>query len=255
MRVLVLGAAGNLGRRLLTRGLAHGHEVTAFVRSRDRLIERMEGGSHGGLRIIEGDLLDAGVLAHAMRDHDIVVSAAGHVTDGERFVELFRAIVAASEQQLPPPRRLWMLAGAAALSIPHTGRTGVALPGVPNVYRLHEVNWRQLEASRTDWTLVCPGPMVTDENWQPRTDLRVSFDVAPYDVGTWAKWAPPVALSLMMKSRLPELIVSYDDVAELIMANLAAGGPFSRRRVGLALPAGQRGRKDHWTLGRRGAET
>jgi len=250
MRVLVIGAAGNLGRRLLTRGLAHGHELTAFVRSRERL-EKMWGSAlPEGLRVTEGDVFDEEALASAMRGHDVVVNAAGTVTEGERFEQLFRTVIAAAEKNLSPPRRLWMLAGAAVLSIPHAGRTGIGLPGVPGIYRSHEVNWRLLENSATDWTLVCPGPMVAEANWQPRTDLRVSFDTVPYEVGPWARWAPPVALSLMMKHRLPELIVSYDDVAELIMANLTEA-PFSRRRIGLALPIGERGRKDDWTPGER----
>lgn len=251
MKVLVLGAAGNLGRRLLARGLAHGHELTAFVRSRERL-EKMWGTAlPEDLRVMKGDVFDEEALASAMRRHDVVVNAAGHVTEGEHFRQLFRAAVAAAENHLPPPRRLWMLAGAAILSIPHAGRTGVALPGVPSIYRSHEVNWRLLENWATDWTLVCPGPMVADASWQPRTDLRVSFDVVPYEAGPWVRWAPPVALSLMMKLRLPELIVSCDDVAELIMANVAAGASFSRRRIGLAQPVGERGRKDEWTPGER----
>ena len=46
--------------------------------------------------------------------------------------------------------------------------------------------------------------------------------------------------------RVPEMIVSYADAAALILANLAPGGEMSRRRVGLALPAGMWGEKQQW---------
>lgn len=61
-----------------------------------------------------------------------------------------------------------------------------------------------------------------------------------------------IALSLMMKIKLPELIVSYEDVAELIMRNLQSGGDYGRRRVGVALPEGERAGKPGWALGERG---
>ena len=42
---------------------------------------------------------------------------------------------------------------------------------------------------------------------------------------------------------MPELVVSYDDVAGVLLDHLAPGGRFSRARVGVALPPGQRGEK------------
>ena len=57
-----------------------------------------------------------------------------------------------------------------------------------------------------------------------------------------------------MKAKLPELIVPYEGVAAVIMANIAAGGRFSRHRVGIALPAGERGVKAGWKLGQRGPD-
>ena len=37
--------------------------------------------------------------------------------------------------------------------------------------------------------------------------------------------------------------MSYDDVAAVLLDHLPAGGRFSRARVGVALPEGQRGEK------------
>jgi hypothetical protein len=37
MKLLILGATGNMGQRLLVQGLARGHAITAFVRNRAKL--------------------------------------------------------------------------------------------------------------------------------------------------------------------------------------------------------------------------
>ena len=42
-RVLILGAAGSLGRHVLRQALADGHDVTVFVRSPSRLPPEAEG--------------------------------------------------------------------------------------------------------------------------------------------------------------------------------------------------------------------
>ena len=38
MHILILGATGRVGRRILEEALADGHEVTALVRSLEKLI-------------------------------------------------------------------------------------------------------------------------------------------------------------------------------------------------------------------------
>ena len=71
MRLFVLGATGRIGGEILDIALARGHEVTAFVRSPDKLTRR------DGLRIVPGDPRSTDGLAAAMPDHDAVLSALG----------------------------------------------------------------------------------------------------------------------------------------------------------------------------------
>ena len=73
MNLLILGAAGGVGRHLVTQALEAGHTVTAFVRRPDSLPVQ-----HDRLQLAIGDVTDEGTqLAVAMRGQDAVFSAIG----------------------------------------------------------------------------------------------------------------------------------------------------------------------------------
>ncbi len=57
MHVVVFGATGPLGRRIVEAARPAGHQVTAFVRTPGRL------GTQAGLREVTGDVLDARAVA------------------------------------------------------------------------------------------------------------------------------------------------------------------------------------------------
>jgi hypothetical protein len=85
--------------------------------------------------------------------------------------------------------------------------------------------------------------------------LRVSVDVLPVAVRAAVTRVLPGALLLpLFASLIPQMIVPYADAAALMLANLNRGHAISRHRVGLALPAGIRGRKPHWLAKARPAE-
>src|SRR5262249_9448350 len=71
MRLLVIGANGRTGREILDVARARGHDVTAFVRSPEKL------GPMAGVRVVRGDPLQAGSLSSALPGHDAVLSAIG----------------------------------------------------------------------------------------------------------------------------------------------------------------------------------
>jgi putative NADH-flavin reductase len=75
MRLIVLGATGGIGKYLLEYATAHGHEVTAFARSPQKIVLKS-----GRLRLVPGDLLNADQLAQVLPGHDAVLSAFGPST-------------------------------------------------------------------------------------------------------------------------------------------------------------------------------
>ena len=72
MRLFILGANGNTGTQLIDLGLARTNEVTAFVRSPEKVTHR-----HPLLQVVRGDPHSVNELASALPGHDVVLSALG----------------------------------------------------------------------------------------------------------------------------------------------------------------------------------
>jgi UDP-glucose 4-epimerase len=70
MKILVTGGAGFLGSHLVDTLTEAGHEVAVLDRAPSRWLP-------AGARMIVGDLLDAGLLAEAVRGHDAIYHLAG----------------------------------------------------------------------------------------------------------------------------------------------------------------------------------
>jgi nucleoside-diphosphate-sugar epimerase len=75
--VLVTGATGFVGGHLVGRLLDEGAHVTALVRDRSRA----EGLARRGVRLVEGDLADAGALRAACQGQQVVVHCAARALD------------------------------------------------------------------------------------------------------------------------------------------------------------------------------
>ncbi len=72
MKVLLIGASGRTGRKLLAEALRRGHQVTALVRSRAKLADIV----HPQLTVVVGNLLRPDTLAAVVPGHDAVFLAA-----------------------------------------------------------------------------------------------------------------------------------------------------------------------------------
>jgi uncharacterized protein YbjT (DUF2867 family) len=73
MRILIIGATGGTGRRLVEQALERDFWVTALVRNPSKI--RLE---HPRLTVVQGDVLDAGSIDAAMRGQEAVLCALGH---------------------------------------------------------------------------------------------------------------------------------------------------------------------------------
>jgi putative NADH-flavin reductase len=244
-RLIILGATGSLGRHALRQALADGHRVTVLVR--DPLKLPPDAQARVSLQVADLNVIAPRELARLVRGHGALVNCAGHVAQGERFVELFDRLIDGLDS-LPAAEQpvCWFLAGAALLDVDPSGRRGVDLPKMKSTYWPHRVNFERLGRSELDWRLLCPGPMV-DEPALGADRLRTSLDRVPVEVPAFTRALPGALFLPVFASLIPQMIVPYTDAAAFMLANLDRGGPMARRRVGLALPAGMRGRKPQWS--------
>ncbi|SDT19582.1 NAD(P)-dependent oxidoreductase [Microterricola viridarii] len=71
MKIVVLGAAGNIGRHTLLAAVAAGHEVVAFARRPESVPPLL------GVRVVVGSVEDEAAMVEAFAGADAVISAVG----------------------------------------------------------------------------------------------------------------------------------------------------------------------------------
>jgi putative NADH-flavin reductase len=72
VKLFIIGATGHTGTQIIDLALARSHDVTAFVRSPQKISRR-----DPKLKIVKGNPYDAEQLAKAVAGHDAVISALG----------------------------------------------------------------------------------------------------------------------------------------------------------------------------------
>ena len=129
MKVLLLGATGNLGSRLVPALLTHGHSVVAFVRSSNKLESLLPPSVYQQITVVQGDATDPISVKGAILDArcDAVVSAAGLAALApwrkSEFPTIFHAVLDAVREagmERKNPLRTWFLGGMGVLYYPGT---------------------------------------------------------------------------------------------------------------------------------------
>jgi putative NADH-flavin reductase len=185
MRLFVLGANGGVGRQIIDQAIERGDQVTAFVRSPEKLGPQRE-----GLTARRGDPRDAAELAEALPGHDAVLSMLGPPGPGPTTImrESARCTVAAMEAL--GMRRLLVVSAAvlfdgAGIIVGLMRRTLLR-----NVAQDSAEMERIVMASGMDWTIARPprltnGPLTrrykVEDGRMPRGKWIVSrADVADF---------------------------------------------------------------------------
>ena len=197
-KIMILGATGSLGKHVTEQAVAANHEVSVLVRTPAKLPADLR----DRVTVHQADIaaLPASQLAALVRNQDALINAAGHVSEGQRFVALVDHVVT-SVETLPASERpvCWFLAGAALLDIGDSGRRGVDLPPIGKTYWPHAENFARLQSSSLDWRLLCPGPMV-EEPPVGLARLRVSMDRLPVEIPGAATRLPDPSSSRSSRS-------------------------------------------------------
>ena len=242
MKVCILGATGNTGRRLVRQALDRGHQVIAVARQGGNPVESR----HDNLFVKTVDYGNDDELQAAMAGQDAVISAAGYLSD-PAFPTVVGNVIRAADAALGPGGRFWMFAGAALLDVPGTSIMTIDLPRIPPIYQAHRVNYEAVRGTRLDWSIMCPGPMIASPDGKATEGLILSRDIWPLPRPAYTRFLPRIALSLAFKNNLPRLTIYYEDAAKVVMDNLDRNGRFTHNRVGIALPNGMQRHKENYS--------
>ena len=170
MKLVVLGATGGTGLEIVRQAADHGHSVTAFVRSPDRLKSLRD-----RITIKQGDLLNSADLEQAVKGHDAVLSAFGpraprSKADADllqRFaIALTRAMPRAGIRRVVVESVAFLFKNSIIPPAYFLGR--LFFPGiVTDASAMEDV----LEKSGLDWTIARP-PRLTDKPYTGRYRVR-----------------------------------------------------------------------------------
>ena len=138
MQVFVAGATGVLGRRVVARLVAAGHEVTGVARSpeKDALLETL------GARPVRVDLFDADAVRAAVVGHDAVVNIATKIPP---VAQMARLRAWDENERIRREASANLVDGAIA-----AGATVFVQESLAFLYGEHGADW--LDATSTPWT-------------------------------------------------------------------------------------------------------
>jgi putative NADH-flavin reductase len=205
MRLLVVGAAGKVGERLVVEALEQGHDVTSFARL------GIPETRHGRLQAFTGDTRDRALVERALTDQEAVLWAPGALppikTERSEGVQTVKDVM-----ERRGPRRLVFLSALNEQDV-HRRAAPFSAVFLLNLFRGSltrdaETQERYVRESSLDWTIVRAGTLVDG----PRTGA--------YRVGFGADGVPADAS------------VSYADAADFMLRQLT-DATYRRSTVGL----------------------
>ena len=239
MRVLLLGGTGNLGLRLIPALLAHGHIVTALLRSVDKLRSLIPQELFDKISTYQGDALDSAAVEDALRKHncDAIMNTAGNrVWTGEQILGKIATSVSSAAIRVGKdrgkPLRAWFIGGLFSLEYPGTGGWKMEDYMPERGTDHHRDTQKVMQAiSTTDlqWSLLCVGWMRPKSGNiellpAPRPHSLVTAARSPPEWrDSWVRSVPFIGLYLNIVPALFSYTTKLEDVADLLAEDFEKG--------------------------------
>ena len=127
MTVLLLGATGSLGSRILPALLAHKQQVIVYVRNERKLKELIPSSILNQVTIVNGDAEDSNSIRDSLIEHDCdtIINSAGRISilpwSKPQMQNIIKAVATGAvdaSKQLHRPIRAWLLGGMTVLDYP-----------------------------------------------------------------------------------------------------------------------------------------
>ena len=155
MNVVLFGASGMIGSRVLQELLRRGHQVTAVARNPEKI-------AGSGAKAVKGDVTDEASVAAIAKGADAVISAyAPPQDDPQSVVAATRALLAGLDEA--GVKRVIVVGGAGSLEV----APGVQLVDAPNfpeqwkgIALAHRDALQVLKKSNVDWSYMSPAAFI-----------------------------------------------------------------------------------------------
>lgn len=155
MKVVLYGASGMIGSRVLHELVSRGHQVTAVVRNPAKV-------SEPNVKVLKGDVLDRKSVAETAKGMGAAICAySPPFTDTGKLMEAAKTVVAGLKDA--NVRRFLMVSGAGSLEVA-PGVQLVNSPGFPEAWKpialAHGAAIDVLKNSDLDWTAFSPAAII-----------------------------------------------------------------------------------------------
>src|SRR5882724_368779 len=170
MKLVVLGATGGTGLEIVRQAIEHGHSVTAFVRSPERLKPFRD-----RITVKQGDLLNSAELERVIKGHDAVLSGFGpRLPVSKEDANLLRRFAVALATAMLHGRVRRVIVESVAFLF----RDSIVPPAYllgrllfPGIVADASAMERTFAESELDWTIVRP-PGLTDKPYTGKYRVR-----------------------------------------------------------------------------------
>ncbi len=155
MNVVLFGATGMIGSRVLKELFSRGHTVTAVARDPSRVP------NEPGVKAVQGDVLNTAQVAEIVKGSDAVISAYSPVQNPEVLVDATKSLIAGLKQAAV--KRFIEVGGAGSLFVAPNVRL-IDAPNFPAEYKeialAHADALEVLRNSDLDWTYFSPAAFI-----------------------------------------------------------------------------------------------
>jgi len=188
-KIIIFGATGGTGQELVKQGLESNYNVTAFVRSPQKLTIKDK-----NLTLVQGDVLNADDVKHAIEDQDVVLCSLGMPASDKSTLRadgtanIIKAMEENGTQRLICQTSLGF--GDSAEVLPWHMKYLIVPFILKNAFKDHELQEANIEASPLQWTIVRPGNMTNGKktghyqiDFEPTAKIKLKIsraDVAEF---------------------------------------------------------------------------
>jgi len=167
MKLVVFGATGNIGQRIVSEALSRGHDVTGVVRDPET-----QKSPDPKVPLLKGDATDTASVANVVKGADAVVSAISPRINARglpapSLANAARAVIAGAKRA--GVKRVIFVGGAGSLEVA-PGKRLMDQPGFPAPYKAEAQEGADMldvvrnDAAGLEWTYISPAAEISAGN-------------------------------------------------------------------------------------------